>query len=103
MAISVSNGYDAANILFEGIRLANSTDPKAVIAAIESIKDYQGVNTAYTFSKERHHGIETDGVKVFEYVKKGDKIRLRADRAITGVTGPAGARAAPDPATAPEG
>lgn len=41
MAISVSNGYDAANILFEGIRLANSTDPKAVIAAIESIKDYQ--------------------------------------------------------------
>src|SRR5690606_31934162 len=34
MAISVSNGYDAANILFEGIRLANSTEPKAIIKAI---------------------------------------------------------------------
>lgn len=76
MAISVSNGYDAANILFEGIRIANSTDPKKIVEAIESIKDYQGVNTVYSFSKDRHHGIETDGVKVFEYVKKGDAIRL---------------------------
>jgi branched-chain amino acid transport system substrate-binding protein len=77
MAISVSNGYDAANVLFEGIRLANSSDPKAIIAAIESIKDFQGVNTTYNFSKDRHHGIETDGVKVFEYVKKDDRIRLQ--------------------------
>ncbi|GLK96091.1 amino acid-binding protein [Achromobacter xylosoxidans] len=77
MAISVSNGYDAANVLFEGIRQANSTDPKAVIAAIESIKDFPGVNTTYNFSKDRHHGIETDGVKVFEYVKKDDKVRLQ--------------------------
>lgn len=77
MAISVSNGYDAANVLFEGIRQANSTDPRAIIAAIESIKDFQGVNTTYNFSKDRHHGIETDGVKVFEYVKKDDKVRLQ--------------------------
>jgi len=77
MAISVSNGYDAANILFEGIRRAGSTDPKAIIAAIESIEDYEGVNAIYSFSADRHHGIDTDGVKVFEYVKDGDKIRLQ--------------------------
>ncbi|MBO9354628.1 ABC transporter substrate-binding protein [Bordetella petrii] len=77
MAISVSNGYDAANILFEGIRRAGSNDPKAINAAIESIKDYPGVNTIYSFSKDRHHGIETDGVKVFEYVKQDDKVRLK--------------------------
>jgi branched-chain amino acid transport system substrate-binding protein len=76
MAISVSNGYDAANILFEGIRIANSTEPKAIIEAIESIQNYEGVNTVYSFSKDRHHGIETDGVKVFEYVEKDGKIRL---------------------------
>jgi len=76
MAISVSNGYDAANILFEGIRIANSTKPKDIIAAIESIKGYEGVNAIYNFSKDRHHGIETDGVKVFEYVQKNGKIRL---------------------------
>lgn len=76
MAISVSNGYDAANILFEGIRMANSTEPKAIIEAIESIQDYEGVNTVYSFSKERHHGIETDGVRVFEYVEKEGNVRL---------------------------
>ncbi len=76
MAISVSNGYDAANILFEGIRIANSTEPKDIIAAIESIQGYEGVNAVYSFSKDRHHGIETDGVKVFEYVEKNGKVRL---------------------------
>lgn len=76
MAISVSNGYDAANVLFEGIRRAGSTDPKAIIAAIESIQGYEGVNTVYNFSATQHHGIEKDGVKVFEYVKKDDRIRL---------------------------
>ncbi|MDX9741883.1 MAG: ABC transporter substrate-binding protein [Gammaproteobacteria bacterium] len=77
MAISVANGYDAANVLFEGIRRANSTDPKAIISAIESIRDLEGANTTYSFSPERHHGIETEAVKVFEYAREGDAVRLR--------------------------
>lgn len=77
MAISVSNGYDAANVLFEGIKRANSKDPKAIIAAIESIKDYPAVNGIYSFSPERHHGLDADSVKVFEYVKQGDKVKLQ--------------------------
>jgi len=77
MAISVSNGYDAANILLEGIKRANSTEPAKVIAAIESIKDYKGVNAIYSFSEDRHHGLDPESVKVFEYVKKGDKVKLQ--------------------------
>ena len=77
MAISVSNGYDAANILFEGIKRANSNDPKAIIAAIETIKDYPAVNGIYSFSQDRHHGLDADSVKVFEYVKQGDKVKLQ--------------------------
>ena len=77
MAISVSNGFDAANILFEGIKRANSTDPAKIIAAIETIKDYPLVNGVYTFTKDRHHGLDPDSVKVFEYVKQGDKVKLQ--------------------------
>ncbi|SDK72440.1 ABC transporter substrate-binding protein [Billgrantia gudaonensis] len=76
MAISVSNGYDAANILFEGIKRAESTDPDAIIQAIESIQGYEGVNSVYNFSEDRHHAIEADGVEVFEYVKDGNKFPL---------------------------
>lgn len=77
MAISVSNGYDAANILFEGIKRANSTDPEKIIAGIESIKEYPGVNGIYSFSSDRHHGLDADSVKVFEYVQDGSNIKLR--------------------------
>lgn len=77
MAISVSNGYDAANILFEGIRRANSTKPKDIISSIESIKDYQGVNAIYSFSKDKHHGVESDAVRVFKYEKEGNAVKLK--------------------------
>lgn len=78
MAISVSNGYDAANVLFEGIRLANSTEPEEIIKAIESIKDFEGVNAIYSFSSDKHHGLEVDSLSVFEYVKHDDgSIRLK--------------------------
>lgn len=78
MAISVSNGYDAANILFEGIRRADSTKPEDIIAAIETIKDYPAVNGVYSFSKDRHHALGADSVKMFKYVKDGENIRLEA-------------------------
>lgn len=76
MAISVSNAYDAANILFEGIRRAESTEPEAIINGIESIQDYEGVNAVYSFSEGRHHGIDPDSIKVFEYVKQGSNMHL---------------------------
>lgn len=49
LALSGANAYDAANVLFEGIRRAKSTDPQKIIQAIESIKNLQGVNAQYTF------------------------------------------------------
>lgn len=76
MAISVSNAYDAANILFEGIRRANSTEPKAIIKAIESINGWEGVNAIYSFSSQRHHAIEPDGLRLFEYGKLEGLVKL---------------------------
>lgn len=34
------------------------------------MKDYQGVNAIYTFSDKKHHAIGTDGLGLFQYVKK---------------------------------
>jgi branched-chain amino acid transport system substrate-binding protein len=77
MSLSVANAYDAAMVLFEGIRLANSTDPKAIAKAIEGIKGYRGVNASYSFSPEKHHAITEKDLAMFEYVKAGDKTKLQ--------------------------
>lgn len=80
MSLSVSNAYDAANVLFEGIKRANSTEPKAVIDAIQGLRDLRGVNAVYSFSAERHHAITEKDLAIFEYAKTGDKAQLRLVR-----------------------
>ncbi|XAH22380.1 ABC transporter substrate-binding protein [Xylophilus sp. GW821-FHT01B05] len=77
MALSVSNAYDAANVLLEGIKRANSSDPVAINKAIEGINGLRGVNASYSFSATKHHAVTEQDVAVFEYVKVGDKPQLR--------------------------
>lgn len=77
MSLSVTNAYDAANVLFEGIKRANSTDAAKVNKAIEDITGLRGVNAVYSFSPTKHHAITEADVSVFEYVKVGDKSVLR--------------------------
>ena len=77
MSLTVANAYDAASVMFEGMRLANSNDPKAIAKAIESIKDFRGVNASYTFTAERHNAVTEKDLSLFEYKKVGDKIRLQ--------------------------
>jgi len=77
MSLTVPNAYDADLVLFEGIRLANSIDPKAIAKAIESIKEYRGVNGLYFFSPDKHHGVTEKDLAIFQYVKTGERIRLQ--------------------------
>lgn len=58
------------------LKKADSTKTPDIIAALESMKDYQGVNANYTFSGKKHHAIGTDGLGLFQYVKNGDNIQL---------------------------
>jgi len=74
MSLIVIPPYDGANIVFEGIRRANSTEPAKVTAAIESMKDVAGVNTVYSFSRQRHHGIDAENLTMLQAVKRGDKV-----------------------------
>jgi branched-chain amino acid transport system substrate-binding protein len=47
-------GYDAANVLFEAIRRANSTDGPMLRDAIAATKDFQGVTGKITINKDRN-------------------------------------------------
>lgn len=76
MSLIVIPPYDSANILFEGIRRANSTETVKIIAGIESIKNLPGVNTIYSFSPQRHHGITAENLAMLRVVKRGDRLAL---------------------------
>jgi ABC-type branched-subunit amino acid transport system substrate-binding protein len=42
--------YDAAYIIFEGIKIANSAEPTAIRDGIASIKDLQGLAGVFDFT-----------------------------------------------------
>jgi len=46
--------YDAANILFDAIRRANSTDPAKIRDAVAQTKDYPGVTGKITINSDRN-------------------------------------------------
>jgi branched-chain amino acid transport system substrate-binding protein len=76
ISLNVANAYDGANVLFEAIKRADSTDSNKIIKELEGIKDFKGVNATYSFSEKKHHAIDTDGIDLFEYVKEGSNINL---------------------------
>ena len=47
-------GYDAVNILAEGLRRAQSTDGAALISGLEAIKDLEGLTGSLSYSVTEH-------------------------------------------------
>jgi len=47
-------GYDAANILFDAIDKADSTDPKKIADNLAAVKDFKGVTGSITIDEERN-------------------------------------------------
>ena len=66
-----TEGYDAANILIEGIRTGN-TDRKALLDYVENLDTYEGVGKSISF--EPNGNIKATGVFVYEV--KGGKITV---------------------------
>jgi branched-chain amino acid transport system substrate-binding protein len=71
--------FDGANIVLDAIKRAGSTDPKAVIAALETT-NYQGIIKRHTFSATKHQSITADDLDVLQYVKEGGTLVLRAPK-----------------------
>jgi branched-chain amino acid transport system substrate-binding protein len=71
--IGTGTGWDAVMILSEGFRRAGSTQPLAVVEAIEGLKNFVGVVGIYTFSRDDHRGL--DATAAIPMVVEGGKLR----------------------------
>lgn len=71
--------FDGANMMIDAIRRAGSTDPKAIIAALETTQ-YDGLIKRHTFTAQKHQSITADDLDVLQYAKQGDKLVLRVPK-----------------------
>jgi branched-chain amino acid transport system substrate-binding protein len=55
--------YDAMMLLAEAMARAGATDSNAVKAALETIKDYKGIATDYSYGPSDHEGFAPGGMK----------------------------------------
>ena len=77
MASVVGTGYDCVNVLVDSIRRANSTEPAAVIAAIEQTKNLPGAAIAeISFSPTRHSALRPEDLGQFVMAKRDGRVVL---------------------------
>lgn len=68
--------YDALNILVESIKRAKSVEPEKLRKAIESTKNYIGLDGTISYSKEDHDGIGIDDLVIVK-IENGKWIKLQ--------------------------
>ena len=96
-----ATAYDAARIMFDAIKRANSLDGKAIRDALAATKDFPGVTGRVTFNSDR------DAVKpiVMIEIKDGGTYavaeRVQVEGAALPTTSGSPASATPTPATSP--
>lgn len=77
MASVVGTGYDCVNILVDGIRRAGSTDPAAVVRAIEQTKGLPGASIgSISFSPTQHEALSPDDLGLFQMTKRDGRVVL---------------------------
>ncbi|MFO1107655.1 MAG: ABC transporter substrate-binding protein [Bradyrhizobium sp.] len=77
MAPLVTGAYDCVNVLLDGIKRAGSTEPKAVVKAIEQTKNLPGLLVpSISFSPQNHSAFSPEDLAVYEMRKRGDKLAL---------------------------
>ena len=70
MATVVGNGYDCAVVLLDAIKRAGSTEPAAVIAAINQTKGLAGISIpSITITAETHEAFKPEDLGLFEINK----------------------------------
>jgi len=77
MASVVGTSYDCVNVLLDGIRRAGSTEPGAVIRAMEQTKDLPGASiAAITFTATQREALKPQDLGLFQMVKRDNKVVL---------------------------
>jgi branched-chain amino acid transport system substrate-binding protein len=96
-----ATAYDAARIMFDAIKRANSLDGKAIRDALAATKDFPGVTGRVTFNSDR------DAVKPIVMIEINDggtytvAERVQVEGAALPTTSGSPASATPTPATSP--
>lgn len=77
-AVGFGHAYDLVHILARAIELAGSTDRSAIRAALEQVRDYEGLTGNYPipFSKDRHDAMRPDQLFMARYREDGVLIPL---------------------------
>lgn len=77
MASTVISGYDCANLLLDAVRRAGSTEPAAVISAMEETTEFPGGQIeSMSFSPMHHRAMTVDDLTIYEMKKDGDLVSL---------------------------
>lgn len=72
----VAGTYDCVNVLLDGIKRAGTTEPKAVVKAIEETKNLPGLLVpSISFSPQNHSAFGPDDLAIYEIKKVGDKLK----------------------------
>jgi len=62
-----ASSYDAAKVLFEAIKAANSLDTQKVIAVLESGRKFEASRAAYSFTPQKHDAVTPDMLRIDVY------------------------------------
>ena len=74
----LAGSYDGATVLFQAMDRAKTLETKDVVAELESGKSFPAARLDYNFSKARHHAVVPEMLGVYEYVKDGNNIVMKA-------------------------
>ena len=77
-AVGVAHAYDLTHILARAIARAGSTERVAVRAALEQVRDYDGLIKRYPrpFTPERHEALSLEEVFMARYAPDGAVVRI---------------------------
>ena len=77
IATTVGSAYDCVNLLASAIERAGSTEPEAIIKAMEETKDFAGAGIrSISFSPKDHVALGVDDLAIYEIGKTADKVSL---------------------------
>ncbi|GGG24059.1 leu/ile/val-binding protein [Caldovatus sediminis] len=77
LAATVGSGYDCINLLIDAIRRAGSTEPAAIIGALEATRDFPGVTSAaISFTPQEHTSLKVGDLGMYEMVKRDGRVVL---------------------------
>ena len=77
LAATVGSGYDCINLLIDAVRRAGSTEPAAMVRALDATRDFPGASVAsISFGPQQHTALRAEDLGLYEMLKRDDRVVL---------------------------